>query len=293
MKKQIKRAIKAICPPVAWDAATRLAAKLIPRHEAECDQRVAVMKASFDQINRDLPLGEIALRRDLRLRVHPHSIEAFEHFCYRSPDMVHELDAFLAASASSRSLLDIGALHGIFSLAFAVKDSSRRALAIDASPLAFAKLLYNIHANTATNIEPIECAVTAASGTLPMHYEWEHAMAAGASEREESFQAPASTGDAICDARGFLPDIVKIDVEGHEVKVLRGLAATLERCRPQVFLELHPWLMRAEGDSLDDISDIFRRLSYRAATVDGQCVELAALGKITDCERIMLTPLMS
>jgi FkbM family methyltransferase len=35
------------------------------------------------------------------------------------------------------------------------------------------------------------------------------------------------------------PDLVKIDVEGAEVGVLRGMAATLERRRPTVVIELH------------------------------------------------------
>jgi hypothetical protein len=35
------------------------------------------------------------------------------------------------------------------------------------------------------------------------------------------------------------PDLMKIDVEGYELEVLRGAAATLRECRPALFVEVH------------------------------------------------------
>ncbi len=134
--------------------------------------------------------------------------------------MVDELDFFIEKTAGKKALLDIGALHGIFALVFAVNNHSKKAIAVDASPLAFERLLYNIQNNNLENITPLECAVSDVAGTLSMHYEWEHAVAAGtAKSKNKSFEVPKKTGDEICESLSFEPDVIKIDVEGHEIKV--------------------------------------------------------------------------
>jgi hypothetical protein len=35
-------------------------------------------------------------------------------------------------------------------------------------------------------------------------------------------------------------DFIKVDVEGHELAVLRGAVATLERCMPTLLVEIDP-----------------------------------------------------
>jgi FkbM family methyltransferase len=42
------------------------------------------------------------------------------------------------------------------------------------------------------------------------------------------------------DSTGLNPDIVKIDVQGHELKVLMGMRDTLKACRPYFFIERSP-----------------------------------------------------
>ena len=46
-------------------------------------------------------------------------------------------------------------------------------------------------------------------------------------------------------------DVLKIDVEGYEVSVLKGAQGTLKRDRPAIFLELHPKLLTQ--DTHEDI----------------------------------------
>jgi FkbM family methyltransferase len=46
------------------------------------------------------------------------------------------------------------------------------------------------------------------------------------------------------------PDLIKIDVEGHEPAVLRGLSGVLERCNPIIALELNEyWLSKNSGST--------------------------------------------
>jgi FkbM family methyltransferase len=37
---------------------------------------------------------------------------------------------------------------------------------------------------------------------------------------------------------GLTPGLIKIDVEGHEFEALNGLAQTIRRCRPRLFVEV-------------------------------------------------------
>jgi FkbM family methyltransferase len=39
-------------------------------------------------------------------------------------------------------------------------------------------------------------------------------------------------------------DLLKMDIEGHELLALRGAAKFLERCRPKILIEFHPLAMR-------------------------------------------------
>jgi hypothetical protein len=50
---------------------------------------------------------------------------------------------------------------------------------------------------------------------------------------------PTVTVDIITQKLNFYPDVMKIDVEGGEFKVLQGARQTLEKGRPKVLLSTH------------------------------------------------------
>ncbi len=153
----------------------------------------------------------------------------------------------------------------LFSLVFSALNPSSRTLAVDPSPMAFQRLLYNVHKNPAMNITPVECALSDATGAIHMHYEGEHAVACEALRgAAKGLCVQMATGDSLCATHSFAPDVIKIDVEGHEVKVLKGLRKSLEHTRPLLFLELHPAAILAEGDRLEDLAEILSDYRYTA-----------------------------
>lgn len=244
-----------------------------------------------ERLNEGLPKDEIRIRSKVKFRIHPESRFPFEGYCYRFPDMVVEMNCFLKHALSRQRLLDVGAMHGIFSLVFSSLDSSKTAIAVDPSPLAFARLLYNVHRNHLSNIRPVECALSDKPGHLGMHFEWEHAVAAGtAGLGKAELNAEKRTGDDLCAAFGFEPDTVKIDVEGHEVKVLKGLRSVIEKHRPLIFLELHPNRIREEGDDLHQVVEHLLGLGYRVETVAGECSSMETLVSATVDQRVVFLP---
>lgn len=293
MNQSLRNILRQVTPPILVSLGKGL---LHPKQKASPSddrnqQAIAALKMAYERRNVKAAEDKIIFRDGLTLNIHPETKEPIEYFCYRSPAMVTEMDCFIEQTRGKKRLLDIGALHGAFSLVFATGFPSRTAVAVDASPIAFSRLLYNIHKNNLTNVTPIECALSDSSGTLRMHYEWEHAVAAETGETKQKYLSVTKrSGDELCDHLSFDPDVLKIDVEGHEVKVVKGLSRLLERTRPLVFLELHPRRIVQERDQIEDLTKIFDTSGYRASLVDGSAIQLKDIPHFTEDQRMFLTP---
>jgi hypothetical protein len=59
--------------------------------------------------------------------------------------------------------------------------------------------------------------------------------------------------DEFCRMRGLRPDVVKIDVEGAELGVLKGARSVLARPETSAFIEFHPTIWDMRGVSADAI----------------------------------------
>ena len=201
LKQQIKSLIpSSVLSPIR---------EFLGRFNAEI-QRNRAKSALLEKAHMEVQVGKRAgvmcFRPGLEFNLHPASFESFEWFCFRSPEMVEEMNCFLRFAHGKQRFLDVGALHGVFSLGFALGDPGRQVVAVDASPLAFAMLLYNVHKNPTATISPVEMALSDKTGAVTMHFEEQHAVAAGSSTSTSAFMIPAITGDELCTERGFKPD---------------------------------------------------------------------------------------
>ena len=203
------------------------------------------------------------------LRVHPDSYWTLAHFYGTHAQSTEQMGEFLKLTQGAKRLLDLGALHGVFALTFAARGGT--ALAVEASPIAFALLLYNIHANPDLAIKPIECAVSdRTGGELGMQLGSNQFAVATLGDRD--IAVPRMTGDDICQRNAFEPDIIKVDIEGHEAHALAGLHRVINVGRPTLFLETHPGLYEVEH--LDAELKWLSTLGYRS--VSGPAIETIA-----------------
>jgi FkbM family methyltransferase len=76
--------------------------------------------------------------------------------------------------------------------------------------------------------------------------------------------------DSISRETGFIPNVIKIDVEGGEERVLRGAENTLRLHRPQIVCSIHPFWMVGLTDSVDSLLSYMHSLNYRAFDFAGQ-----------------------
>lgn len=293
-EKIIKNVLKPIIPPIMIGIYRKIVkvihGKYRKRSDIEIanDNKVFLLKTMYEHRSFPEVENEIALRDGLKFKIHPHSRSPFENFCYLKPQMVEEMDCFIKNIKDKNNFLDVGAAHGIFSLAFAGNYPKKKAVAVDPSAIAFAYLLYNIHINKFDNITPLNCALSEASGTLLMNYKWQHAIATNTGRfNQKSFSVVKKTGDELCDTLSFEPDVIKIDVEGHEVKVLKGLSKQIIRNRPLIFLEIHPHYIKEEQDNIEDIIEIFMNSAYQAFTVEGIPISIKNLSKFRLVQRVI------
>lgn len=255
------------------------------------DPRRLRRRVRFRRLNRRAASGEIVLRPGLSLRIDPASREPFEWFCFRSPEMASELDAFVRAMATARRFVDIGACHGIFSLAFTHGRPQAVALAVEPSPTAFAILAENARLNAPGNVVVRQLALGASAGPLRMRANWHHLEAVAAGESDDTtLEVPMSTLDALCSELDFHPELLKIDVEGFEGSVLAGAQEILRRDRPLLFLEVHPQRLRELGRSTADLLASLQELGYRFLSLEGRPLALARLAARQAVFRLCCTP---
>ena len=77
------------------------------------------------------------------------------------------------------------------------------------------------------------------------------------------------TIDRYCLDHNISPDMLKIDVEGAELLVLEGSLQTLKKCRPTVYISIHPRQLALQEIKPRDVKYFMLRLGYVWYYADG------------------------
>lgn len=79
---------------------------------------------------------------------------------------------------------------------------------------------------------------------------------------------PADIPQMMIDNVGVVPDIISLDVEGSEGKVLRGAEQTLRKHHPIIYLSLHPEFLRDYGEWGAELRRWIIDLGYKETLLD-------------------------
>ena len=60
-------------------------------------------------------------------------------------------------------------------------------------------------------------------------------------------------------------DVVRVDVEGAELLVVRGAAETLKRFHPKLILEVVPGQLANMGTSVEELESLVKSLGYNSS----------------------------
>lgn len=180
------------------------------------------------------------------------------------------LDAFLRACAPGNVVYDIGSHIGIYGLAAAkVVGASGRVLAFEMDRLNFASLRRNIRRNRLANVTALNKAVSSRGGTV--RYSRLLLDFGDGSPSVSTDQAALMTAEAVAVddlvEQGVIapPNVVKIDVEGHEFEVLRGMRRTLAEHDIRLYIEIHDFLLEKTGTSTGELLGWLNRIGYHVS----------------------------
>jgi len=80
------------------------------------------------------------------------------------------------------------------------------------------------------------------------------------------------TLDSYVAKNGCIPGLIKIDVEGAEINVLRGAESVLRKYHPEIIISVHPKHLKILGHSIDELAKEIHGLGYQIYNIDGSKV---------------------
>ncbi len=191
--------------------------------------------------------------------------------------------AFVEQVQSGMTVLDIGAHIGIFTLGAARRAGERgRVYAFEPSPKTARTLQRHVEMNRCQKqVEVVTQVVSDVDGEISFYARGESTAASLSRENVEVLSPDRSDGparvvvtrsvtlDKFCGGRGIRPDVMKIDVEGAELRVLRGARKILQEGAVQVLCEVHsePMLKNC-GGSREELLAFLKEIGYRWERLD-------------------------
>ena len=187
-----------------------------------------------------------------------------------------EYRAFRAVVRRGMTVLDVGANVGAYTLMFATwVGETGRVFAFEPAPDACAGLRTHVTLNDFDDrVTIVEAAMAADVGeaAFAVHASGGASSLALASvEKGTRIQVATETIDHICKTHSLLPAVIKIDVEGAELDVLKGGRNTLALPGLHVFVEFHPAAWRQAGISRADVEHELFEQGFTVESLDPSC----------------------
>jgi FkbM family methyltransferase len=147
-------------------------------------------------------------------------------------------------------VLDIGANIGAHTLRFSkLVGPEGRVYAFEPMDYAYTKLIRNLSLNASANTQPARLALSDRNQPhQEVHYR--SSWASTGERKQESSRVDFRRLDDWCDEhRVTHVDLIKMDVDGHEMQALSGGVRLLERSRPPLLMEAGAWHFTREGEN--------------------------------------------
>jgi FkbM family methyltransferase len=163
---------------------------------------------------------------------------------------------------------DIGANVGFFTLIGAkAVGPTGQVYAFEPVPESAHVLRRNLALNGVENVCILELAVSGASGEGWMKFDADLARAALSSAASGGgLRVPVTSLDDAVERSGLRPpDLIKIDVEGGETGVIRGMQKILACFQPIVLCEVH---RRADVQHKREVTSLFQEHGYNVADLE-------------------------
>jgi FkbM family methyltransferase len=183
------------------------------------------------------------------------------------------VELFLKMLAPGMTVFDVGANVGLYTLLAAdLVGPCGQVHAFEPTPHVAAKLRSNLDMNGFGHVTVSEMAVSESTGDVILYFvedDGENNILAPEPGYTASVTVPTVTLDEYVGSNGIgKVDVVKMDIEGAELKALRGATRLLagEQC-PVLFLEVNPRTLAFGNTRAAEVVDFLRQHGYRVGTV--------------------------
>jgi FkbM family methyltransferase len=229
----------------------------------------------MNSVVRSILIGGLRLVgvRNRRLRVNGHRVRVpIEALSLRTillnPEQNYEGDfenAVRGLCKPGMVIFDVGANIGLFTHSFVhAVGPVGRVVAFEANPSTAETLRRVAALNGWMQVEVVAAAAGESGGVI------EFSVSGPSAEQRvygigngEVVSVPEIPLDKYIADSGRIPDLVKIDVEGYELHVLRGLRETMKSRHPIIAIEIHPRRMEPLGHRVEQIEEFFASIGYR------------------------------
>jgi FkbM family methyltransferase len=174
--------------------------------------------------------------------------------------------------------VDVGANEGFYTL-FAARRVAPggRVYAFEPSPREGARLENNIFINRLINVRVFKEGLAEQSGAAVLHVaDPEHngqntlgTFGHPGVRCEDNIEIALTTLDSLREKGEIVRiDVVKMDVEGAELRVLEGAVQVLQLDKPVLIMELFDAALRGQNSSAEQVLDFLRNLGFRIFEFD-------------------------
>ena len=168
----------------------------------------------------------------------------------------HELEALLARVSPSDVVWDVGANAGIYAVLLGRAAHQGHVVAFEPVPTTRERLVGNLERNKVTNVtvEPAALSDRIGGATMAIYPDAPGCdrivIADSPSDAPESMGVTTTTGARYAETSPLgAPDVIKVDIEGHELEFLRGAWEVISRRRPTLLMEINPGSWLGDGRS--------------------------------------------
>lgn len=198
------------------------------------------------------------------------AVQARARFGHRDPEIAH-LSRFVAAGDA---VMDVGAHKGAYTWHLAkLVGTEGRVHAFEPQPDLAARLRRGLPRTVTVH----ECALSDRDGVFSLSIPvWGDVRMQGHAtlettrpgrEDEDHIQVPTRVTDHL----GLSPTFIKVDIEGHELAMLRGAEQTIRSYRPVLLLEID-YRHHGEGPQRRHLIAWIDEHGYAAHYVDGEAL---------------------
>ena len=170
------------------------------------------------------------------------------------------------------TVFDIGGDAGYYTLLFAKAVGPKgKVVVFEPIPKAQERILENVKLNGFTNVNMVDLALGSRPGSFVLERPFEDSRInlEKAVPSSEDILVKVERFDTLV-AKRSLPraDLIKMDVEGAEMEILKGMESYVETHHPTFTIELHPQLLPQFGSSAEEVTSWLTQRGYTLTALD-------------------------